>query len=97
LLSNAKVEGGGQIEVVVLVKLSVVVYVEMYVVKEVRVDVNVVPTLEIVIVIWIVEVTVFAVCFARVLVVVGVLSVVYLVEVDVTKQANVILVTYPRE
>jgi hypothetical protein len=48
-----------------------------------------VPTLEIVIIVLIAEVTVFAVSRGTVVVVVGVFSVVNVVEVDVRKQANV--------
>jgi hypothetical protein len=51
--------------------------------------VNVVPTLEIVIVVLIVEVTVFPVSSGTMVVVVGVFSVVNMVEVDVRKQANI--------
>jgi hypothetical protein len=49
----------------------------------------VVPTLEIVIVVLIVEVTVFPVSSGTMVVVVGVFSVVNMVEVDVRKQANI--------
>jgi hypothetical protein len=48
-----------------------------------------VPTLEIVIVVLIVEVTVFPVSSGTMVVVVGVFSVVNMVEVDVRKQANI--------
>ncbi len=67
--------------------------VDTIVVKVVEVNVAVVPTLVIVIVVLIVEVIVKPVSSGTVVVVVGVFSVVYLVEVDVRMQAN-ILVTF---
>ncbi len=62
--------------------------VDTKVVKVVEVNVAVVPTFDIVIVVLIVEVTVTPVSSGRVVIVVGVLSVVYLVAVDVRTQAG---------